>query len=65
MGRKTYESIGRPLPGRTNIIITRDPSYTAAGCLVVHSLAEAIDLAKTKDQTEIFIIGGGKFLTKL
>ncbi|MDZ4229498.1 MAG: dihydrofolate reductase, partial [Patescibacteria group bacterium] len=49
------------LPGRTNIIITRDQnySYSTPGCNVVHSLAEAIELAKTKDQNEIFIIGGG------
>ncbi|MBU2051956.1 dihydrofolate reductase [Patescibacteria group bacterium] len=60
MGRKTYESIGRALPGRTNIIITRDQNYSTPGCNAVHSLAEAIELAKTKDQNEIFIIGGGE-----
>ncbi|MDO8564914.1 MAG: dihydrofolate reductase [bacterium] len=42
MGRKTYESIGRPLPERTNIIITRNPDYKAEGCMVVSSLEEAI-----------------------
>src|SRR6266481_9440529 len=46
MGRKSYESIGRPLPGRTNIIITRNPEYTAEGCVVVHSLDEALIKAK-------------------
>ena len=60
MGRKTYESIGRPLPGRTNIIVTRDVSYQAAGCKIVHSIEEAIILAKTLDQDEIFIIGGAQ-----
>lgn len=60
MGRKTHESVGRALPGRTNIIITRDSNYSVPGCSTVHSLIEGLDLAKTKDQTEIFIIGGGE-----
>lgn len=59
MGRKTHESIGRVLPDRTNIVITRDSDYAAPGCAVVHSLAEAIKLAQTKDDKEVFIIGGG------
>ena len=60
MGRKTHESIGRALPGRTNIVITHDRGYKAAeGCSVVNSLDEAIEQAK-KDEgaEEIFIIGG-------
>ncbi len=57
MGRKTFESNGRPLPNRTNVIITRDKDYNAEGCIVVHSLEEAINLAK--DDPEPFIIGGG------
>jgi dihydrofolate reductase len=61
MGRKTYESIGRPLPGRTNIIITRDQSFQAEGCVVVHSLDEAIIVAKgVPGADEVFIIGGGE-----
>lgn len=60
MGRKTNESIGRPLPNRTNIVITRDKGYEQEGCLITHSLEEAIELAKTKDNNEIFIIGGGQ-----
>ncbi|MDQ7054475.1 MAG: type 3 dihydrofolate reductase [candidate division KSB1 bacterium] len=56
MGRKTYESIGRPLPGRQNIVITRNRDYYAEGCLVVHSLQEA--LAAVPDAEEVFIIGG-------
>jgi len=65
MGRKTYESLGKPLPNRTNIIITRDPNYKAEGCLVVHSLTEAIKRSKIKNQkskieNEVFIIGGGE-----
>lgn len=58
MGRKTYESIGRPLPNRTNIVITRNPDWNAGGILVVNSLEEAIEKAKEIDEN-IFIIGGG------
>ena len=46
MGRKTYESIGRPLPGRLSIVITRDPDYTAEGVVVVNDLEEGIEKAK-------------------
>lgn len=61
MGRKTHESIGRALPGRANIIITRDEKYSTQGCQVVHSLTGAIELAKTQSGAEeIFIIGGGE-----
>jgi dihydrofolate reductase len=58
MGRKTYESIGRPLPGRENIIITRDKSYDIESAQVVHSIQEAIDV--TKDEDEVFVIGGAE-----
>lgn len=58
MGRKTFESIGRPLPGRTSIIITRQPDYAAEGCLIAHSLEEAIALAQARDEQEAFVIGG-------
>jgi dihydrofolate reductase len=57
MGRKTFESNGRPLPNRTNIIITRDKDFKAEACVVVHSLEDAIKEAK--DDSEAFIIGGG------
>ena len=56
MGRKTYESVGRPLPNRTNIIITRDENFKAEGCHVVNSLEDALVLAK--DDNEAFIVGG-------
>ncbi|MFN7947002.1 MAG: dihydrofolate reductase [Blastocatellia bacterium] len=59
-GRKTYESIGRPLPGRTMIIITRDPAYQAEGCLIAHSVDEALALARSRGETEAFIIGGAE-----
>nr|AIA14771.1 Dihydrofolate reductase [uncultured bacterium] len=60
MGRKTYESIGKPLPHRTNIVVTSNPNYQAEGTIVCHSLNEAIDIAKEIEEDEIFIIGGGK-----
>ncbi len=58
MGRRTYESIGRPLPGRTTVIITRQKKYSATGCIVVTSLEEALQIAN-KDE-EAFIFGGGE-----
>lgn len=59
MGRATFESIGRPLPGRTSIVVTRQADYAIEGVTVVHSLKDAIELANTLDD-EIFIIGGAK-----
>ena len=60
MGRKTYQSIGRPLPDRTNIVVTRDTNLEIPGCVVVHSAIEAIKKASEFDQKEIFIIGGAE-----
>ena len=61
MGRKTFESIGMPLPNRTNIVITRDPEYFAEGIVVVNSLDEALFYAQGKPGVdEVFIIGGGQ-----
>lgn len=60
MGRKTYQSIGRPLPGRTTIILTRNESFTAQDCLVAHSLAEALELARSRGEDEAFITGGSE-----
>jgi dihydrofolate reductase len=60
MGRKTYESIGRPLPGRTTLIITRNLNYQAEGCQIAHSLKGALELARTDGEDEAFIIGGGE-----
>lgn len=59
MGRKTHESIGRALPGRTNIIVTRNQDFQAEGCVVVSSLAEAIQEAGQIDD-EVHIGGGGE-----
>ena len=59
MGRATYDSIGRPLPGRTTVVITRNPEWSADGVLVAHSLADALDLAATLPG-ETFVVGGGQ-----
>ena len=62
MGRKTFESIGKPLPGRANIVITRNPDWQAEGVKVVHSLEQAYSLAEAiaeiDGQDELMIIGG-------
>ncbi len=61
MGRKTFESIGRPLPKRTNIVVTRDKSYRVEGGAAVHSFEEALDWArKAEGAEEIFVIGGSE-----
>ncbi|MDH5606364.1 MAG: dihydrofolate reductase [Anaerolineae bacterium] len=57
-GRKTYESIGRPLPGRRMVVVTRQPDFEAPGCKVVHSLEEALQLAENTGEIEVFIAGG-------
>lgn len=59
-GRKNFESMGRVLPNRTNIIVTRDREYQIPGAHVAHSIEEALTLARTLDSSEIFIIGGGE-----
>jgi dihydrofolate reductase len=60
MGRKTYESIGRPLPNRTNIVVTHDGNFRADGCVVVHSLDEAFAKAAETEPEEIFVFGGAQ-----
>ena len=57
MGRKTFDSIGRPLPGRENIVVTRNEDYDAPGVIVVHSLAEAVQACGDRDA---FVIGGAQ-----
>ena len=59
MGRKTYESLGRPLPGRTNIVITRQNGYQAPGCIIAHDLEGALAACST-EENEAFICGGGQ-----
>lgn len=62
MGRKTFESIGKPLPGRLNIIISRKP-LQVEGAVVAHSLEKAIKLAEETNDSEAFVIGGGEIYT--
>src|SRR4030066_2251502 len=64
MGRKTYETIGKPLPGRTMVIITRRKAYHPTGCIVVNSILEATRFAETNHEDELFIIGGGEIFKK-
>ena len=61
MGRKTYESIGRPLPGRQNIVLTRDPSWTAEGVDVIHSVEELKRLPLM--DPEVMVIGGAEIFS--
>jgi dihydrofolate reductase len=58
MGENTYHSIGRPLPNRTNIVVTLDQTLALPGCLVVHSLDEALSVAREHEREEIFVMGG-------
>jgi len=59
MGRSTWESIGKALPGRTNIVITRNTRFQAEGCRLAHSVDEALAIAKEEFAEEVMIIGGG------
>lgn len=68
MGRKTYQSIGRPLPGRSNIVVTRDADFRAAGVVVTSSVHDAMDVARgdalRRFATEIAVIGGAEIYTQ-
>ena len=59
MGRRTWESIGRPLPNRTNVVISRQRNYDAIGGTVIHSLEDAIRFAP---EQRVFVIGGGEII---
>ena len=59
MGRKTYETLGRPLPDRTNVVITRQTDYQAPGCIIAHDLDAAL-ASCSADENEAFICGGGQ-----
>jgi dihydrofolate reductase len=63
MGRNTFESIGKPLPNRTTIIITRNKNYSKEGCLTAASIEEAIELAK--EEAQLFIIGGAQIYKEI
>mgnify|MGYP002629628159 FL=1 len=62
MGRKTFESLGKPLPNRANIIITRNNSFQAEGCLIVNSLQQAIEVSK--EDKNPYILGGAEIYTQ-
>jgi len=60
MGRKTFESIGKPLPNRTNIVVTRDVNWSHDGVIIAHSIEEAVEKGKSLDPEEMFVIGGAQ-----
>jgi dihydrofolate reductase len=64
MGRKTYESIGRLLPGRTMVIVTRNPEYDVVGALVTNSLPMALEIAEKSNESEVFIVGGAEIFAE-
>ncbi len=63
MGRKTFESIGQPLPGRTTVVITHQTGYAPSGVLVAHSIDQALQLAA--DDPEVFVAGGGQIYQQM
>lgn len=64
MGRKTHDSIGRNLPGRENIVITRQNDFQCDGCTVLHSVQELVDYAAEKNK-EVFVIGGAEIFKQI
>lgn len=60
MGRITFETIGKALPGRVNIIVTRNRNFQVPGCLVAHSPEDAIEMARNQGDNEVFVIGGSR-----
>ncbi len=64
MGRKTFQSVGRTLPGRIIIVVTRQGTHKFTGCLVAHSLEQALDLARSRGEPEVFVAGGGEIFSQ-
>ena len=64
VGRKTFESIGKPLPGRQTIVITRNASFKSDGCLVAASVQAALAAAQERGETEVFVIGGAEIYSQ-
>jgi dihydrofolate reductase len=60
VGRKTFESIGKPLPGREMIVVSRHAGFKSAGCLITGSIQAALALAQERGETEVFVIGGAE-----
>jgi dihydrofolate reductase len=65
MGRKTYESIGKPLPGRENIVITRDENYEPEGCTVMNSIEDLLAYTAVNRSEEVFVIGGAEIFKEI
>ncbi|RZL98560.1 MAG: dihydrofolate reductase [Pedobacter sp.] len=65
MGRKTFESLGKPLQGRTNIVLTRNEQWSAPGITVVKTVEEAISIVEKMEVKELMVIGGGEIFSKL
>jgi dihydrofolate reductase len=63
LGRRTYESIGRPLPGRCNVVISRDPTFQAPGCVVAKSIETALSAVSYSD--EVYVIGGAQLYAEM
>ncbi|MEK6322771.1 MAG: dihydrofolate reductase [Acidobacteriota bacterium] len=64
VGRKTFESIGKPLPGRQTIVVTRHANFKREGCFVARSAQDAIALARERKETEVFVIGGAEIYAR-
>ena len=64
VGRKTFESIGKPLPGRQMIVATRNPGFNPDGCYVATSVQNALALAEARGETEVFVIGGAEIYSQ-
>ena len=60
LGRKNFEAIGKALPSRVNIVVTRNPNYKAPGCIVVENIQQALKYSESKGEEEVFIVGGGQ-----
>jgi dihydrofolate reductase len=64
VGRKTFESIGKPLPGRHTIVVTHNSNFNPEGCFVSRSVEDAITLARERGETEVFVIGGAEIYAR-
>nr|AIA18132.1 Dihydrofolate reductase [uncultured bacterium] len=64
VGRKTFESIGKPLPGRQMIVVSRDRGFKPEGCLVAGSVQDALNIAQEHGETELFVIGGAEIYSQ-
>ena len=64
VGRKTFESIGKPLEGRYMIVITRDDNFKAEGCIIAHSIESAVAVARERGENELFVVGGAEIYSQ-